>query len=52
MFMLDLTLLRDGLEDAKRRLATRGFELDVETFRKLDGERRELIQQAESLRDR
>lgn len=48
--MLDLTLLRDNLEESKRRLATRGFDFDTETFHRLDGERRQLIHRVETLR--
>ena len=48
--MLDLAYLRENIELARDRLAHRGFELDVETFRRLDGERKTLIQEVERLR--
>jgi seryl-tRNA synthetase len=48
--MLDIGYLRENIETAKERLATRGFTLDVETFRRLDGERRQVIQELERLR--
>jgi seryl-tRNA synthetase len=48
--MLDLTYLRENLETARDRLATRGFSFDVETFRALDGERKTIIQELERFR--
>lgn len=48
--MLDLAYLRENIETARERLAHRGFSLDVETFQKLDGERKPLIQEVERLR--
>ncbi len=48
--MLDLAYLRENLEDARRRLSHRGFSLDVETFERLDSERKSLIVEAERLR--
>jgi len=50
--MLDLGYLRDNIETARERLAHRGFTLDVETFQQLDGERKNLIQEVERLRQR
>lgn len=50
--MLDLTYLRDNIQTARERLGHRGFSLDVETFQRLDGERKTLIQDVESLRQR
>lgn len=47
--MLDLTYLRENLETARQRLALRGFKLDIETFERLDGERRKHILTAEKL---
>ena len=47
--MLDLAYLRDNLETARERLAHRGFSLDVETFQRLDGERKQLIQEHQRL---
>ncbi len=48
--MLDLTYLRDNLDTARQRLADRGFVLDVETFQRLDGERKQFIREVEELR--
>lgn len=48
--MLDLAYLRENLEDARSRLSQRGFSLDVQTFQRLDSERKKLIQEAERLR--
>jgi seryl-tRNA synthetase len=48
--MLDPTYLRDNLDTVKERLAHRGFKLDVETFQRLDSERKHLIQETERLR--
>jgi seryl-tRNA synthetase len=48
--MLDLAYLRDNLETARERLAHRGFSLDVETFQRLDSERKQLILEVEKLR--
>ena len=41
--MLDLNYLRENIETARQRLAGRGFLLDVETFQRLDGERKNII---------
>jgi seryl-tRNA synthetase len=48
--MLDLAYLRDNIDTARDRLATRGFSLDVETFKRLDGERKNIILDVERLR--
>jgi seryl-tRNA synthetase len=48
--MLDLNYLRENIETARRRLADRGFVLDVETFQRLDGERKNIIYEVERLR--
>jgi seryl-tRNA synthetase len=48
--MLDLAYLRDNIDTARDRLATRGFSLDVETFQRLDGERKNIILEVEKLR--
>jgi len=50
--MLDIAYLRENLETARTRLAHRGYALDVETFQRLDGERKRLIQEVESLRQK
>lgn len=48
--MLDLAYLRENIEAARERLAHRGFSFDVQTFQKLDGERKQMIQEVERLR--
>src|SRR5262245_33929144 len=48
--MIDLAYVRDNLQTARKRLADRGFSLDVETFQKLDGERKQFILEVERLR--
>ena len=48
--MLDLAYLRENIETAHDRLAHRGFSLDVETFQRLDSERKSIIHEVERLR--
>ena len=48
--MLDPAYLRENIEAARDRLAHRGFSLDVETFQRLDGERKKIILEVERLR--
>src|SRR5262249_3069799 len=48
--MLDLAYLRENIATARDRLANRGFSLDVETFQRLDGERKNIILDVERLR--
>src|SRR5439155_886553 len=48
--MLDLNYLRENIETARQRLASRGFLLDVETLQRLDGERKSIIHGVELLR--
>jgi seryl-tRNA synthetase len=48
--MLDITYLRDNIETARDRLTHRGFSLDVQTFQRLDGERKTIIVELEKLR--
>src|SRR5215510_8527318 len=48
--MLDLVYLRENIDTVRERLATRGFSLDLETFQRLDGERKNLIQEVERMR--
>src|SRR5437879_3726381 len=48
--MLDLNYVRENIETARHRLADRGFLLDLETFQRLDGERRNVIYEVERLR--
>ena len=48
--MLDPNLFRNDLESVVKGLASRGFEFDQEAYRKLDSERRRVIQEAEVLK--
>jgi seryl-tRNA synthetase len=48
--MHDLSAFRKNLDATAARLADRGFELDVEAFRKLDAERRAAVTQSEQLK--
>jgi seryl-tRNA synthetase len=48
--MYDLSFFRNNLDAIAKRLADRGFALDVESFRKLDTERRAALTQAERLK--
>ena len=48
--MYDLSLFRQNLDAIAKRLADRGFTLDVETFRRLDAERRAELTEAEQLK--
>ena len=48
--MLDINYLRDNIDTARQQLAHRGFTLDVETFQRLDGERKNIIHEVERLR--
>jgi seryl-tRNA synthetase len=48
--MYDLGFFRANLDSIAERLATRGFKLNVEEFRQLDGERRQVVTEAEQLK--
>ena len=48
--MLDVKVIRDNLEQVEAQLKTRGAAIDLSRFRKLDGERRTVLQEAESLK--
>jgi len=48
--MLDLKYLRDNLDEAERRLATRGAAVNLAAFRELDRRRRELLGETEALK--
>jgi len=48
--MLDIKYLRDNLDVAEQRLATRGGGLDLAPVRSLDQQRRELLGEAEALK--
>ena len=50
--MLDVKFLRENLEEAERRLKTRGGAIDLSGFRELDTQRRRLLTEAEALRAR
>ncbi len=48
--MLDLKYTREHLEEVKERIGRRGEAIDWERFSRLDAERREILQESESLR--
>jgi seryl-tRNA synthetase len=48
--MLDLRYTRDHLEEVKERIGRRGEVIDWDRFSQLDAERREILQESESLR--
>jgi seryl-tRNA synthetase len=48
--MHDLASFRANLDSIADRLATRGYQLDVDQFRTLDGERRSALTEAEQLK--
>ncbi|MDX2154398.1 MAG: serine--tRNA ligase [Bryobacteraceae bacterium] len=48
--MYDLGFFRSNVESIAARLATRGFSLDIEQFRQMDGARRAAVSEAESLK--
>jgi seryl-tRNA synthetase len=48
--MHDLSFFRANLDSIAQRLATRGYQLDVEQFRALDSERRAALTEAEQLK--
>jgi seryl-tRNA synthetase len=48
--MLDVRYIRENLELVESRLKTRGTGIDLERFRQLDSQRRELLQQTETLK--
>ena len=48
--MLDPNLFRQDLDAVVRGLASRGFELDLDAYQRLDSERRRVIQEAEVLK--
>ena len=50
--MHDLSFFRTNLDAIAQRLATRGFQLDVEAFRALDTERRAALTESEQLKAR
>ncbi|MGA2598110.1 MAG: serine--tRNA ligase [Bryobacteraceae bacterium] len=48
--MYDLGFFRANLDTVAGRLATRGFTLDLDAFRQLDGERRQVVTETEQLK--
>jgi len=48
--MLDLKYTREHLEEVKEKIGRRGQTVDWERFAQLDAERREILQESESLR--
>ena len=48
--MHDLNFFRKNLEDMQRRLATRGYKLDIEAFQDLDKRRRQCVTESEQLK--
>ncbi len=48
--MYDLSFFRNNLDAIAKRLCDRGFTLDVESFRKLDAERRAALTESERLK--
>ncbi len=48
--MHDLAFFRANLDSIAQRLATRGYQLEVEQFRALDAERRAALTEAEQLK--
>jgi seryl-tRNA synthetase len=48
--MHDLSFFRANLDSIAQRLATRGFQLDLEQFRALDAERRSALTESEQLK--
>jgi seryl-tRNA synthetase len=49
--MLDLRLLRDDLEQVKKRMATRGIQIDWGEFLTLDRQRRDALSKLEKLKE-
>jgi seryl-tRNA synthetase len=49
--MLDIKLLRDDLEQVKKRMATRGMEIDWDEFLSLDRQRRDALSGLEKLKE-
>ena len=50
--MLDINLLRNNLEEIRKNLQKRGFDLDVKSFESLDSERKRLQVETESLQEK
>lgn len=50
--MHDLATFRANLDAIAERLSTRGFQLDVEQFRRIDAQRRAALTESEQLKAR
>ena len=48
--MYDLSFFRNNLDAVAKRLADRGFVLELDAFRKMDAERRAAVTEAEQLK--
>ena len=48
--MLDIKFIRENSEVVRRMLENRGFDLELEAILALDKERRQIIQEVESLK--
>lgn len=48
--MHDLNFFRNNLDQIQRRLATRGYELDIQSFQELDRQRRQCLTESEQLK--
>jgi len=48
--MYDIGYFRNNLDAVTARLADRGFSVDIDSFRKLDGDRRAAVSEAEALK--
>lgn len=50
--MIDIQIVRDNPNLVKQKSSEKGYEIDIDKLLKLDGDRRELLQQVEALRAR
>ena len=48
--MYELSYFRNNLDAIAARLADRGFTMDLDSFRKLDAERRQAVSETEALK--
>lgn len=49
--MLDIKFIRQNFDLVRDKIRARGMEIDLETFRRLDARRRDILQEVESLRN-
>jgi len=49
--MLDIKFLRQNIDFVKTRIAERGQDIDLDAFIRLDGKRRDILQEVEALRN-